>query len=285
MQRFGDNRSADRGDCGLFGTYRLLLAIAVIISHMGILVWGIQTGVAAVVCFFMVSGYAMTALIDNTYPNMPSQAAAFYGDRFLRLAPQYYFYLALCTFAVLVLGWRLSTMQSGPANLPSFAASLAIVPLVFWMYSDSINTFFLNPPTWSLGLEACFYLLLPWLLRSRATIWAAGLAGGVVWMLAVEGVLDPDFFAYRLLPGTFVFFLIGIAICRGDWWLYGTLIAFFVLNAAVLLAKDKIWLGYNLSLLIGSAVGCVAMPLLARLPRNRFDDWLGGASYGTYLVH
>lgn len=76
------------------GTYRLILALLVLVSHMGLTVLGLNPGVVAVISFFMLSGYVMTALIKRYYL-APRSIPDFYLDRLMRLQPQYLFYLTL----------------------------------------------------------------------------------------------------------------------------------------------------------------------------------------------
>lgn len=269
----------------MFGSFRLLLAIGVVLSHMGVSVGGVNTGIVGVVCFFMVSGFAMSGLVSSSYARMPEDIPGFYLDRFVRLAPQYYFYLAICAFTVLVLGWRETGAQSGGPDATSIMANLTVVPLAFWMFNGSIGTFMLNIPTWSLGTEVCFYIILPFLLFNRVILWGAAAIGAATWAISTHGLIHPDFYAYRLLPGTLVFFLVGVALQRGDWKLYAALVAFFMGSAISLQLGHKIWLQFNVQLLIGATVGCIAVPILGALGRNRLDDRIGAASYGCFLAH
>jgi peptidoglycan/LPS O-acetylase OafA/YrhL len=269
----------------MFGTFRLLLATGVVIAHMGISIFGVNTGITSVICFFMVSGYAMSGLIEKNFPGA-TDIPKFYVDRILRIGPQYYFYLLICMFTVLALGWRETAAQTGSPDLLNMVANVSVIPLTFWMFSDSIGRFMLNMPTWSLGLELCFYLVLPLLLLGgRAAIWVAAALGAIVWTLSTHNVIDPDFYSYRLLPGTLVFFLVGVAAQRRDWPLFALFALFFVANLASLWWSGLFWLKINPHLLIGAGVGCVMIPVLARLPKWRFDDVLGGISYGMFLSH
>ena len=268
----------------LFGTFRLLLAIGVIYAHMGESIYGIHTGITGVICFFMISGYAMTGLIDAVY-SRPKDIAAFYADRFVRLAPQYYAYTAVCCFTVLVLGWRETAAQTGSPDLVNILANLTVIPLSLWMYSASIGHFLLNMPTWSLGLEASFYVVLPLMLWRRTILYGAAIVGAIVWVLSTQGVINPDYYAYRLLPGTLVFFLVGVAIQRKDWLLYTMLVVYFVANGIAMVVFGKVHLMFNVHYLAGAALGCVVTPLLALFKRNRIDDLLASVSYGTYLAH
>ncbi|MGC2781403.1 MAG: acyltransferase [Bradyrhizobium sp.] len=269
----------------MFGTFRLLLAMAVVMAHMGAGLYEIHVGIVAVVCFYMISGYAMTALIESAYQNVPTDVVKFYADRFMRLAPQYYFYLAVCAFTVLALDWRETIAQVGAPNVVNVFANITIVPLTFFMFDDSIGSLMLNMPTWTIGLEMCFYLILPWLLPSRTALWVATMIGAAVWAISTHGLIHPDFYSYRLLPGTLVFFVVGVAVQRRDWPLFAALVLFFVLDAASLYLVGKLTFVWNASLLIGAALGCVTIPLLARLPRNRLDEQIGAGSYGCYLAH
>ncbi|NJL07247.1 MAG: hypothetical protein HC900_02535, partial [Methylacidiphilales bacterium] len=66
----------------------------------------------------------------------------------------------------------------------------------------------LLPQAWSLGLEAFFYLVFPWLIifPLRGIAFALSV---LVFALAITGILDTELFGYKLLPGTLFMFLIG----------------------------------------------------------------------------
>ena len=72
----------------MLGTWRLLLALMVALTHVGVTIAGRDMGVTAVVCFYLISGYVMTGLIRTHYAGLP-RARHFYADRFLRLWPHY----------------------------------------------------------------------------------------------------------------------------------------------------------------------------------------------------
>src|SRR3712207_5592387 len=90
------------------GALRLFLALTVagfhaggLIGAPGFLPFGLYVACSAVVGFFVVSGYAMTALVDNDFMGR-ARIIPFYCERFVRLAPQYFAWLAIS--AILVLG-------------------------------------------------------------------------------------------------------------------------------------------------------------------------------------
>jgi hypothetical protein len=63
----------------MLGTLRLTLAMLVAAYHFGTLVFGISAGIASVVCFYIISGYAMTGLMLRRYPSPLRQLKALPG--------------------------------------------------------------------------------------------------------------------------------------------------------------------------------------------------------------
>ncbi|MGH6981241.1 MAG: acyltransferase family protein, partial [Stellaceae bacterium] len=262
----------------MFGTLRLLLAIGVVIGHVGpegTLIFGVGPGIAAVICFYMISGYAMTALCDGAFRG---DALGFYADRFVRLAPQYYFYTIVC--AVCIYGAGISLISRPPLDLTTLISAATVIP--FQLYSGAI----VDAPAWTLAIEAIFYVMLPLLLRSRAGLWLAAGASGAVWLMATHGVIETDRYGYWTFPGVLSFLLVGVALRRRDWRLFGALCAMYAGNAVTLWHGAKLGgYGLNSHVLAGAAIGCVVVPLFARLRRRAWDDRLGNLSYGVYLAH
>jgi peptidoglycan/LPS O-acetylase OafA/YrhL len=64
------------------GAYRLLLAVVVMLYHSDIHIAGRESGAIAVISFYLLSGYVMTALIERHYFG---NARGFYLDRAMRL--------------------------------------------------------------------------------------------------------------------------------------------------------------------------------------------------------
>jgi peptidoglycan/LPS O-acetylase OafA/YrhL len=65
------------------GTYRLLLAYLVVCSHLGMDLGvhfgvniNVNVGVAAVVCFYALSGFVMAALMERHYQSILRRRAA-----------------------------------------------------------------------------------------------------------------------------------------------------------------------------------------------------------------
>ena len=83
----------------MFGTFRLSLAIAVLVTHIG----GIEIVAGQAVCgFFMLSGFLMTAVLQSKYYFTRQGMIAFALSRFIWLFPTYWATVgvaALCIFA------------------------------------------------------------------------------------------------------------------------------------------------------------------------------------------
>jgi peptidoglycan/LPS O-acetylase OafA/YrhL len=238
----------------------------------------------AVISFFLLSGYVMTALIQKHYPDI-SDTPGFYVDRIARLGPQFYFYSLATLAAVSLLGLHHELMRSVPGEL-SILAQLSIVPLIFYGRFDSM----LLPQAWSLGPEVCFYAIFPFVLLHKARTPVA-LVSLAVFALACTEVIDTDLFAYRFLPGTFFIFICGSWLYQADrtWQAYAPYAVAFA-AAAVLALTYIAPLPVNArpahSVLLGIALGIPAVALLKdRFASHASNALAGDLSYGVFLSH
>ncbi len=274
----------------MLGTARLLLALAVAASHAKLLLWDLNPGVISVICFYLISGYVMSGLIRRHY-SQPSLAWAFYADRTIRLLPQYLFY------ACMTLVWHLYSQTNTPflARSPSsgdLLNNLLIVPLNYYMFNGS-DLYTLIPPAWSLGAELQFYILAPFLLLWPKRLFGIGLIGLAVYLAALSGVINSDWFGYRLLPGVLLFFVLGACLQHqhqnhqhGHARSMTVGVAAAVALGAVLLNFNGILrTPYNFETMLGLILGLALLQTVAKRTANRWDSFAGDISYGVFLNH
>lgn len=274
----------------MLGTLRLLLALAVAASHAKLLLWGLNPGVMAVICFYLISGYVMSGLIRRHY-SQPSLAWAFYADRIIRLLPQYLFYACMTLFWHLYSQTNTSFLARSPSS-GDLLNNLLIVPLNYYMFNGS-DHYTLIPPAWSLGAEVQFYILAPFLLLWPKRLFGIGLIGLAVYLAALSGVINSDWFGYRLLPGVLLFFVLGAFLQyqhqnhqhgRARSMTIGVAAA-VVLGAVLLNFNGILRAPYNFETLLGLILGLALLQTLAKRSSNRWDSLAGDISYGVFLNH
>jgi len=268
---------------------RLVLALAVLLSHADLRIAQLNPGVTAVVGFYLISGYVMAGLVHRHYAT-PARIPLFYMDRLLRLYPQYLLY------AGAGLAWYLwtNTPTAFLTRMPTVADlvnNLTIVPMNLYMYNGS-DGYALIPPSWSLGAELQFYLLAPVMLlwpRVGIVLAAGSLA---VHALAWHGLLHTDWFGYRLLPG--ILWVFGVGMLMFHWHRHHPRRAAILAWMAPLLAlaiygylraRGFHAQPYHQEVLVGWALAIPALHWAARHRFGRLDDLAGDLSYGVFLNH
>ena len=279
----------------MFGGFRLLLAILVALSHVNINVAGLNPGVIAVVCFYLISGYVMTGLIRKHYDNVGT-VKFFYLDRAIRLFPQYLVIVAITLCWFYISGAKNNFLQHAP-SLGDLLNNLLVVPLNYFMFNQS-DQFTLLPPAWSLGAEIQFYILIPWLLMFRLRAVSFVIASAV-YLAAAWGVLNTDTFGYRLLPGILVYFLLGSFLfdamqqnrqknspqTNASIKIVACVVLAVIAIAVGLSKTQHLHLLYNKETLIGMALGVSCVALLGKFRQTKMDNFLGDLSYGVFLNH
>jgi peptidoglycan/LPS O-acetylase OafA/YrhL len=263
------------------GFYRLFLALVVAFSH-----WygfpDVYPGVVAVISFFLLSGYVMTALIDKYYLRH-SSVIPFYIDRMIRLYPQFLLYSVMTIIAVNFFGLRNAWLHNAP-TLSNDLLQLTVLPLNFYREFPDL----LMPQAWSLGLEFMFYITIPFVLIYRVRLLLA-LLSFCVFMIACLGYLDTDYFAYRLLPGTFFIFMLGSWIRRREENFGNKTIACILMFSSIMFVASGIISEKPVilrSIFLGIFLGVPAVYFVSKV--RIFEKWdalAGNLSYGVFLNH
>ncbi|HLP30290.1 MAG TPA: acyltransferase [Geothrix sp.] len=236
------------------GILRLLLALWVVAMHgRGFLGLEVTQAWVAVQCFFIISGFYITLILNEKYTG-PGSTRLFLSQRFLRLLPVYWAVLLLTLAASgLAWGWwghALPPLQTWLDHHPSmhggakaFLASanvllfgqaealfLGLDPAagtLYWTTDFSVSEpmvwhFLAVPQAWSIELELLFYALAPWIVRRPLPVVLGVLGASFAARLACYTVfgLRTDPWTYRFFPNELGMFLLGAvayALYRSPW--------------------------------------------------------------------
>jgi peptidoglycan/LPS O-acetylase OafA/YrhL len=288
---------------------RGLAAIAVAVLHVAFytnhphpmasvgdgLMQGLRLGVPL---FFVLSGLLLyLPWVQATRGARPAPDVRAYAlKRAARILPAYYVALIGATVILVPSHTRIPTGSQG----------LAIAALVQNWWPDASQK--LDPPAWTLAVEASFYVVLPligiatvrWLRRERPQL--LGCAALVALSIVANGV----FVAigkhgwHRTLPGTAYAFALGMALAvlyprarrLGRGARIGLMAAGTLLVVADALSHEPARLpGYQVWQDVPAAVGFAAIVAAVAVgERNtilgsRPFRWVGQRSYGLYLWH
>src|SRR5262249_49805255 len=162
----------------MFGLLRFFLSYLVILSHLTGSIYAMHFGYYAVRAFFVVSGFLMTAALNEVYR---FGGVRFWTSRLLRLLPLYYL-VCLLTLAVVVqlpleaeqyhFRWHVGDPVTEWST--EWLMNLMVLPLQY-----AATEFRMVPPYWSVAIELEMYLVL-YLIAARNIHCALGLlAAGI----------------------------------------------------------------------------------------------------------
>jgi peptidoglycan/LPS O-acetylase OafA/YrhL len=276
------------------GTFRLLLAWLVVISHTHNYydIFTIDCGNIAVSVFFFVSGYLMPLAFESNYQfsGLYRKVKNYALNRFLRIYPIYWSSLIFFLILKLLFGKNKTTIEYSSANIYVYIQNFLLFGLnqsKFWG-----RHLLFNNPAWSLDVELQYYILVPFLLaawRQRRAITIIGLtifSVLSVYLLAVPvSLADID----RSLLAWSCLFLLGFCYFQSvslQSVLRNKLItALFVIASSV--SAFFLKGGFRMVVLVAGII-CVASHLLVLQKERRFghfDSILGELSYPVYIFH
>jgi peptidoglycan/LPS O-acetylase OafA/YrhL len=253
----------------------------------------------------------------------------FYSNRFLRLYPTYLIALLITLGLVIAaeiqgLGDRaalvtdLANRLAGrPAQLDVVSTIKVIIPILFLFGSDllflfhrtvegvwvfTFGTFSPGPgamlmggylliaPTWSIGLELWFYLLIPFMVRWR--LWLLALVAALSFGLHALMSWRLPWSSYFFFPANIGFFLTG-TIMQQSWntlklgarlppklILAGALGGLFLLIFREYIPFYRNYAGFHYVVAAG------AIPFIFHITKKvNWDRWIGNLSYPVYIFH
>ncbi len=305
------------------GILRLVLALAVVMGHSGLLFgWTLFESVAAVQCFYVISGFYMALVLDGAYekrhgggaqvlreplsapgahllggaggdrdrrrPSSPIDLSTVGGAQADARGDEREATLAVLAFTNLFILGQDAVMFLGfnPAR-----------GALFWTAHYQADAypafkFLLIPQAWSLGVELLFYLVAPFILRRRTwvlpVIIAASFAVRVA--LARQG-LDGDPWNYRFFPNEIGIFLCGSLAYRAyrhGWGVLPHREAAWLLAAilAVLFVYQRVDVAEVVKRYAVVALVAAGLPSVFSLSRNwKRDNYVGKLSYPIYVCH
>jgi peptidoglycan/LPS O-acetylase OafA/YrhL len=280
---------------------RAWAVIAVLLFHFPLI--SLPGGFAGVDVFFVISGYLMTAIVVSKVEKDSFSILDFYMARIRRILPA----LLVVLLVLLILGWFwLSTPDYKELGKQSAYALTFLSNIGYWQSSGYFDNgahekWLLH--TWSLAVEAQFYVLYPliilfiwrfwkgvkaltaalfiifaisfitnlWLIESKPTLTFYFLptrgwelaAGGIVYLLARQTSLNKNVNTLFFWSGWLLLFY-----------------SFLLIN------QSLAWPGYwALMPVLGTSLIIYANNQKCKLTNNFLAQWLGDRSYSLYLWH
>jgi peptidoglycan/LPS O-acetylase OafA/YrhL len=269
----------------MFGIFRVLLAIAVVMNHT--IPWLTGIGIVAVYCFFLLSGFLMTLLMTGVYADRPTD---FFLNRFLRLYPMYWGALII-TFLL----W--ATIAPRTEFFPRSASMILQAVYVVSGPDRIIGS------AWAVTNEICCYLLIGLgVTRTRVyAIWSLIAATGVtasIYLATYRTLSD----LYFPIAGAFLPFALGGLLAHQVQRIRPathvsdvSLLVFGAVGIVACMAAESIAYLSGLRVtpmhilfisLLPASAAIIALYRIEAVPRLRsLDDLVGRFSYPIYLLH
>src|SRR6185437_10833225 len=194
------------------GILRLLLALSVVIAHIGPL-FGIALlgGKIAVQAFFIISGFYMAFILNEKYVGDNNSYFLYISNRFLRIYPLYWVMLLLTGIFLLLSSHTGVVFRLTPDFVGNAIKQISLFFTIDYLYYDP-KTYgnLLIPPSWTLGLELLFYLVAPFIVRNPKRLillFSFGLISRIIF--AHFYIPYPGNYVDRFVPTVAVYFLAG----------------------------------------------------------------------------
>lgn len=279
---------------------RAVAVMPVVLGHAGIP--GFGGGFVGVDVFFVISGFLITALIQDELESQKFSYRSFYLRRIRRLLPA----LFIMMFATFLMGWLLLP----PAGLEALGRSVLSVLFLgsnVWLWQNTGDYFGaaaeITPllHTWSLAVEEQFYLVFPLLLV--ICIRSCLSARSIMILLTVLGFAGSFYFtdrhptaAFYLMPARAWEFGVGVVLalskpkssCNLSAVMVGLGLCFIAYSVATFVPGTPMP-GANALLPVSGAAlviaGGASENALSKILGSTFLVGIGLLSYSLYLWH
>jgi peptidoglycan/LPS O-acetylase OafA/YrhL len=280
---------------------RAWAVLAVLLFHFKIP--GMAAGFIGVDVFFVISGFLMTAIIVKGLEGNNFYIKKFYAARARRILPA----LLVLITTLLTLGWFfLPDVDYKALAKQSAYATGFLSNVFFWREAGYFETasnekWLLH--TWSLAVEAQFYILFPlfvtalWRIKPRLKTIVVGLIGLSIASLALSVVASswqPQAAFFLLPTRAWELAVGGLAFVfsrnlhfpkRVSAVLFFTGCGLLAV-AMLVLSKSYAWpSGWAIFPVLGTALIIMASQPKSWLTGNAVAQWLGDRSYSLYLWH
>ncbi len=187
----------------MFGAFRLVLALNVMAYH----ILNIPAiGPFAVYTFFILSGFLMTTIMNNSYGYNLSGIQSYALNRFLRLYPVYWSLILITVFIIIfITGTEFSASFQEKMCLPESAFEiLTNLTMIYPAFKPVAVGPRLAPATWALTLELFYYLLIGIGISRNKIITIIWFSASLIYILfrnlytGVPGLSYGDFFGASL---------------------------------------------------------------------------------------
>ncbi|PZO41459.1 MAG: hypothetical protein DCF19_09655 [Pseudanabaena frigida] len=318
------------------GILRLILALSVLFWHMPNHNFLIFHGGIAVIIFFIISGFYMSLVINDKYSVGLEEKwiGKFYSNRVLKLMPVYLVFcfiefiwylktnnptvfthapdlnlqsrIVLIFMNLFIVGqdlWQtILTQQGYQANIPPIIGHITN----FFGEEAFKQNYLLVGQAWTLGIEIVFYLLAPFIVKSKKTLIVLAICSLLV---RIFFVMNPEVYStpawlMRFFPSVLLFFILGcfsyqiyksinaISVRKRNFigWALIVVVAVFIVSNVVVnhgvfthnpyenYDTLEEWLFYILI--------TVTIPFLFNLTKgSKIDNLIGQLSYPMYVIH
>jgi peptidoglycan/LPS O-acetylase OafA/YrhL len=138
----------------MFGIYRTILAIFVVLGHLGTAPY---IGAYSVFGFYILSGYLMTRIMQKSYGYQLTGVLKYFINRFLRIYPLYWFSVFFSFLLILLFSEDFSTAINSAIYLPGETTEL-LKNIFIFLFIDIEPR--LTPPAWALTVELFYYIMI-----------------------------------------------------------------------------------------------------------------------------